>query len=114
MKGMMRYLGICVAMLGIASLIFGIIFVVMANSARAAVFDGLKEEGGPTLKYDENIYPYLGVTDAALTGDIIDTAADLDAAGDALADARDKIIGGAAGVAAFGAFFGPSTIPAAE
>lgn len=110
---MMRYLGIGVAMLGIASLVFGIAFVVMANSTRAAVLDGMKEEGWPTLKYDETMYPYLGVTDAAITdGDVIDTAEDLDAAGDALVAARDKIMMGLEGVSGFAAFFGPSTFAA--
>lgn len=112
---MVRLLGICVALLGIASLVFGIVFVVMAGSARATALDEITDEAFPMLKYDETAYPYLGLTDAALTeGDIIDTEDDLDAAGDALDEARHKISGGAEGAALFGGFFAPSTIPVVE
>jgi len=106
---MIRLLGVCVAVLGIASLVFGIVFVVMSSSARTEIIDGIADEGWPMFAVSDN-YPYVTVTEAAMTqGDIIDTAEDVDDALDALEDIRGKMVGAPAGIEGFQTLFGPST-----
>jgi hypothetical protein len=113
---MVRFLGVCVALLGIASLVFGIVFVVMSCSAKAEIVDKIADEGFPMFGPSDN-YPYLGVTvDAIANRDIIDTAADIDAAMDAIDGARHKMTeapNGTAlqGVDLFGALFTPTDFP---
>ena len=114
---MVRLLGMCVAVLGIASLVFGIIFVVMAGSARAEVIDNVAEEAFPIIVFDEDVYPYLNLSETD-TG-IIDTEEEIDALVDACSDARHRMSEGPGGTALEGAdlfmgFFAPSTIPAVE
>lgn len=110
----MQKLWILVAALGAAVLVFGIIFVVMSSSIKSQVIDGITEEGFPTFEASD-YYPYLAVTDAAVNeGDIIDTVADIDASGDAVADALHKIVPAPATAAGFQILFEPSTISPLE
>lgn len=108
----MRALAIVVSALGVAALVFGILFVVMSNSARSEVLDGLKDEGWPMFGPSAD-YPYIGLTyEAATAGDIIDTVEDIDQAADVLDEARYSIVEPPAGAAGFGLLFAPSTIEA--
>jgi hypothetical protein len=109
---MIRFLGMCVAVLGIASLVLGIVFMVMAGSAKSEIIDDVAEEAFPIIVYDEDAYPYLNLSETE-TG-IIDTEEEIDALVNACSDARHKMSGEAEGAELFMGFFAPSTIPAVE
>ena len=114
---MIRYLGLCVALLGIASLVFGIVFVVMSGSLKAEVIDEVAEESYPIIVLDEDAYPYLNISETN-TG-IVDTEEEIDDFLDTLSDARHKMTEGPDGTSLEGAalfmkMYAPSNIGAIE
>jgi len=114
---MIRLLGLCVAFLGIASLVFGIVFVVMSGSVKAEVIDEVAEESYPIIVLDEAAYPYLNISETD-TG-IVDTEEEIDAFLDTLSDARHKMTEGPDGEPLEGAdlfikMFSPSNIDSVE
>ncbi|MDY6833328.1 MAG: hypothetical protein SVY53_00820 [Chloroflexota bacterium] len=107
---MNRVVGIIATVLGVATLVLGIFFILMAGNIRNEVVDTIAEEGFPVLTYSEEMgYPYLSVDD-----EFINTSEKIEAAADELKKARHAIVDAPVGSAGFLELFGPSTIPMLE
>ena len=104
---MQKGIGVAVAIIGVACLVFGIMFISMSGSSRSAVIDGLAEEGFPVLQLveSEDAYPHLAPAEG-----VIDTAGEIEDAANVLKGARHAIAPAPAGAKGFGSLFTPSNL----
>jgi len=102
-----RIFGIIACVMGVVSLIVGVLLVVQASSAENEIIDQITEEGFPVITFDNQAYPYLGITDPTA---VLDTADEIDAVADAFKAARQEIAAPPVGAAGFQSFFAPSTV----
>jgi len=108
---MNKIVGVVATALGVATLVLGILFILMAGNIRNEVVDTIAEEGFPVLTYSEaSGYPYLSVHET----DMINTSEEIEDAADELKKARHAIVSAPVGYGGFLQLFAPSTIPPIE
>ena len=88
MRAIARWIGIIVLVLGVVSLAFGIVFIVMGACVKGDVVKAVKDENFPTVSYKADAPPLYLEMDM---DNPIDTAAEIKGSAKAISDAMEKM-----------------------